>query len=89
MHRSIVGEDRDALFLLEVGVVHNAFNGFAVIAKDAALTQHGVYKGGLAMIDVGDHGDVTEVRSLLHPKTVTVYGRESAYRDRVHTIDTF
>jgi hypothetical protein len=31
-------------------------------AEDAALIQHGVYQGGLAVIDVGDDGDVANFR---------------------------
>ncbi|MNF88668.1 hypothetical protein D3C84_711670 [compost metagenome] len=49
-----------ALFFLVVGVHHAlAFRFFAV--EGAGQLQEFVYQGGLAMVDVGDDGDVTEI----------------------------
>ena len=53
--------DGDAAFTLEIHGIHDAFRyGFA-LAKGPRLTQEAVDKGRLAVIDVGDDGDIAEV----------------------------
>ena len=63
MHRGIVRQDRDALFLLQVGVIHDPLDHLTVVAKDSTLTQHGVDEGRLSVVDVGDHGDIAQIRA--------------------------
>jgi hypothetical protein len=61
MDRGVLREDRDALLALEVAAVHRAFLDMLVRAERSALPQHLVDKGGLAVVDVGDDGDITHV----------------------------
>ncbi len=56
-----LGQNRDATFLFQVVAVHHALVNLLVFAEGAGLAEHGVDKGGLAMVDVGDDGDVTKV----------------------------
>jgi hypothetical protein len=46
--------------------VHHTFNEGLVGAEDARLAQHVVNEGGLAVVDVGDDGDVTDVFASNH-----------------------
>jgi hypothetical protein len=54
----VLGEDGDAAFAFQGVGIEDAFALELGVAKLAALPQHLVHEGGLAMIDVGDHGDV-------------------------------
>ena len=54
----VLGEDGDAALALEVGIVHRALGDALVGAENAALVQQGVDERGLAVVDVGDDGDV-------------------------------
>ncbi len=58
LDRAVLGEDGDAAFLLDVAGVHDALGDLLVFAEGAGLAQKLVDEGGLAMIDVGDDGDV-------------------------------
>ncbi len=57
----VLGQDRDALLAFKVAGVHRAVLDVGVIAVRATLPQHGIDKSGLAMVDVGDDGDVAQV----------------------------
>ena len=56
----VFGEDRDAALTLEVIGVHDAVDNLLVFAVHAALLEHFVDEGGLAVVDVGDDGDVSQ-----------------------------
>ena len=60
--RGVLGQDGDAALALEVGVVHGALGDALVAAERAALPQQAVHEGGLAVVDVGDDGDVAPKR---------------------------
>ena len=68
--RGVLRHDRDALLALEVDRVHDPLGDGLVRAEDAALPEHRVDQGGLAVVDVGDDGDVPEVRPGLHGRPV-------------------
>ena len=57
----VLGEDGDAALLLQVVAVHDPFGDDLVLAEDSGLLEHGVDQGGLAVVDVGDDGDVADV----------------------------
>ncbi len=59
--RRLLGEDRDALLALQVARVHDPVDDGLVGAEGAGLAQHGVDERGLAVVDVGDDGDVAQV----------------------------
>jgi hypothetical protein len=61
--RRVLGEDRDALLALEVHRVHDAIGDVLIGAEGAGLPEHGVDERRLAVVDVGDDGDVAEVVS--------------------------
>ena len=71
MYRGVLGEDRDAALALEVAGVHDAVHDGLIFAVDAALLEHLVDQGGLAVVNVGDDGDISDfllrdhIRSLL------------------------
>ncbi len=71
----VLGHDGDALLALEVDRVHHPLGHVLVLVEDAALPQHRVHQRGLAMVDVGDDGEVTHVVSGLHSQTV-LFSRE-------------
>jgi len=71
VHGGVLGQDRDALFLLQITGVHEAFDRVvAAMRQGAGLAQHRVDERRLAMIDVGDDGYVAKVRARIHPKIV-------------------
>ena len=57
----VLGENRDAAFTLQIVGVHDAVDQVLVGAKRAALPQHGVYQRGLAVVNVRDDRDITNV----------------------------
>ena len=64
--RGVLGEDRDPLLALEVHRVHHPLGDVLALAEGAGLPQHLVDQGRLAVVDVGDDGDVSEVVSGGH-----------------------
>jgi hypothetical protein len=56
--RRVLGEDGDAALALLVVGVHDALGVGAAAVEGAGLLQQAVDQGGLAMVDVGDDGDV-------------------------------
>ena len=60
--RGVLGQDRDAALALELVAVHGALGDALVGAEDAALMQQGVDERRLAVVDVGDDGDVAPQR---------------------------
>ncbi len=64
--RRVLGEDRDALLALEVHRVHDPIGDVLVGAERPGLPQHLVDERRLAVVDVGDDGDVAQVIARLH-----------------------
>jgi hypothetical protein len=62
----VLREDRDAALALEVGVVECAFDDALVRAKGSRLIQQGIDQRRLAVVDVGDDGDVAAERIRDH-----------------------
>jgi hypothetical protein len=57
-------KDGDAALAFEFVGVHHARHQYLIAAEDAALAEHGVNQRGLAVVNVGDDGDVTDRRKL-------------------------
>ncbi len=55
----VLRQNRDPPLALEVVRVHHAFRHALIGPEQAALPEQGVDKGGLAVVDVGDDGHVT------------------------------
>ncbi len=60
VHRRVLGEDGDAALLLDVAGVHDALDDVLVRGEGAGLLQELVDQRGLAVVDVGDDGDVAK-----------------------------
>jgi len=61
MDGGVFGQDGDAALPFEIKGVHDALHHLLVGAEDAALVQHGIDQGGLAVVDVGDDADVANI----------------------------
>ena len=61
LDRAVLGQDRDAALALEVVRVHDALGDLLVGAEGAALAQQLVDQRRLAVVDVGDDGDVSDL----------------------------
>ena len=75
-HRGRLGENGDAALALEIVGIHHALGDALVFAKRAGLLQQAVDERRLAVVDVGDDGDVAE----LHAKVCFQRGAESGGR---------
>ena len=64
-----LGEDGDAALALEVVGIHGALGHALVLAERAGLLEQPVDEGGLAMVDMGDDGDVAKLHGVLNCKT--------------------
>ena len=54
----VLGQDGDAALALQIVRVHDPLDNVLVGAESATLLQHGVHQRGLAMVHVGNNGDV-------------------------------
>ena len=61
--RGRLGEDGDATLPLEIVGIHGALGDALVLAERAGLLQQAVDQRGLAVVDVGDNGDVAQVHA--------------------------
>ena len=61
--RGGLGQDGDAALALEIVGIHRPLGHPLVLAKGAGLLQQPVDQGGLAMVDMGDDGDVAKVHA--------------------------
>ena len=54
----VLGQDGDAALPLQIVGVHDALHRGLIFPVDAALLEHLVYQRGLAVVHVGNNGDV-------------------------------
>ena len=57
-HRTVLGEYGDAALFFNVVAVHHTLFNVLVRGESAGLTQQLVDQGGLAVVNVGDDGDI-------------------------------
>ena len=62
----VLGQDRDPLLALQVAGVEDALGDVLVRAERAGLPEHRVHERGLAVVDVGDDGDVADIGAQRH-----------------------
>jgi hypothetical protein len=62
-HRGRLGQDGDTALALEVVGIHGALDHALVLAVGARLLQQPVDQRGLAVVDVGDDGDVAKIHA--------------------------
>ncbi|MCY1359859.1 hypothetical protein D9M69_464550 [compost metagenome] len=60
-HGAVLGQDRDATFLFDRVVVHHRVDDLLVLGEGARLAQQLVDHGGLAMVHVGNDGDIADL----------------------------
>ena len=72
-HGGILGQDRDAALALQIVGVHNAVDDLLIFTVDAALLEHLVDQGGLAVVNVGDDGDVSQFLHFAHFLNANTY----------------
>jgi hypothetical protein len=66
LERGVFGLDRDAFFALEIHRIHDAFDDGLVGAKGARLAEELIHERGLAVVNVGDNGDVANLLDDFH-----------------------
>src|SRR5580693_7184520 len=59
--RGRLGQDGDAPFALQIVGIERALGHPLVLAERAGLLQQAVDQGGLAVVDVGDNGDIAQI----------------------------
>ena len=57
----VLGHDGDAALALEIARVHDPVHDLLIIPVDAGLLEHFIDQRGLAVVDVGNDGDVSEL----------------------------
>ena len=62
--RGAFGQNGDAALALLVVGIHGALGHVLVLAHRAGLLEELVHQGGLAMVDMGDDGDVADFHGL-------------------------
>ena len=58
---TVFGQNGDAALTLDVAAVHDALSHDLVVAERAALAEHGIHQGGLAMVDMSNDGHVAQI----------------------------
>jgi hypothetical protein len=56
----VLGQNGDAALPLQIAGVHDPVHDLLIGAVDAALLEHLVHQRGLAVVDVGDDGDISQ-----------------------------
>ncbi len=59
----ILGKDGDATLSLQVIGIEHAFGKLLVLMEDVGLAQHAIDQGRLAVVDMGNDGDVADICS--------------------------
>ena len=73
-HRGRLGQNGDTAFALEIVGIHGALDHALVLAERARLLQQPVDQGGLAVVDVGDDGDVAEIHDVPENQSAGLFG---------------
>ena len=58
---SVFRQDGQTAFALDCPGVHDALGHILMLAEGAGLVEHGIHQGGLAMVHVGDDGNVAHI----------------------------
>ena len=61
VHGGVLGENRDAALPLQVAGIHDPIHHRLIFPIDTALLEHLVNQGRLAMVNVGDDRDISNV----------------------------
>ena len=58
--RTVLCRDGDTAFPLKIQRIHEALTELLVFPEETALKKQGIHKGGLAVIHMGDDGNVSQ-----------------------------
>ena len=72
LKRGVLGANGDSFFALEIHRIHHAFLNLLIGAKGTGLSQQSIDERRLAVIDVGDNGDVA---NFIHERVLAVVRR--------------
>ena len=68
MHGSVLCQNGDAALPLQIAGVHDPLHGGLIFPVNAALLEHFVHQRGLAVVNVGDDGNVANFILRYHEK---------------------
>ena len=68
MHGSVLCQNGDAALPLQIAGVHDPLHGGLIFPVNAALLEHFVHQRGLAVVNVGDNGNVANFILRYHEK---------------------
>ncbi len=74
LHRAVLGADRDAALALEVAAVHDALLDPGVVAEHTGGAEDAVDQGRLAVVDVGDDGEIADRLGGVHGRSLQSVG---------------
>ena len=57
----ILGQDGDSALSFDIVGIHHTLHDFLIFTKDAALPQKLVHQRGLAMVNMGNNGNIPDV----------------------------
>ena len=77
--RGHLGEDGDAALALEIVRIHGALGDLLVVAEGAGLGQQPVDHGRLAMVDMGNDGNVAQIHGAPELSLLSGVGRRIAW----------
>ena len=84
MHGGILGQNGNAALTLQIARVHHAVHHGLVLAVDAALLEHFIDQRRLAMVNVRDDGDISNVFLIRHGRQSLLF----CIRSRAATHDS-
>ena len=68
----VLGQNGDAALALQVIGVHDPLDDVLIGAESAALLQHSVNQRGLAVVNVGDNGDVADAGTQMSSFPISI-----------------
>ena len=71
----VLGQDGDAPLALQVVGVHNALHHGLIFPVHAGLLEHLIHQSGLAMVNVGNYGNISQFFVLHHFSSYQQYGK--------------
>ena len=78
LNGGILGGDGDTALPLQVVGVHHAVHHGLVLPVHAGLLEHLIHQSGLAMIDVGDNGNISQIL-ISHIQSSSYYLRQDRW----------
>ena len=74
----VLGQNGNAALPLQIAGVHHAVHHGLVLPVHAGLLEHLIHQSGLAMIDVGDNGNISQIL-ISHIQSSSYYLRQDRW----------